>query len=1012
MPHTVDFIRAENDWRNGLMLGNGVMGGLVFYRDNALVHALNHYEVYYASLSGWAQGEVPEAYHGSTWADYTRRADKNVLDPTRFPIHTYHYDTEPDIFQTVYGTEGDGESQHGAGELRLSFADRLRDANSLLRLDIERATISLELTNERHTVRCESVMLREDCLAMHIHQSHAGLCREISVELPPRRAQQAPEMCYQQIDARTFSYTASFSVKNGPVSFTGIIRLLGAQGQMRIYEGGATIELVNSESDFSVLTGIFTTMQHSLPLEAGQLKVDAWETQLPSLYSTHAEYWQAYFSRANVMLPDKFLERIWYINLYALDCCSGRGGIMAHQACGLNGLWDVRQPTIWGSMWYWDVNIQAAFSGVFSSDQLELGESFTDGLLHYVPAAKQFAQNVYGLEGCAFDYPFTMYHCIWPWCAAYVWTQYEYSGDMDFLRKKAYPLFLALCEFGLGLFQWDEERGVYSVYPDISPEQGPFGHNAIATMASTKYLLQFTLKAAEILGDSSALLERCRHLLENLPAYPISRQAGTYGQHFIDTEDAPDEEWLRHPSLLMPIYPIGEIDARSDPKTLTVAQNTMKYLEARCEIGVFTCGWVGAAYARLGNGQAALRLLYEKGIDHILRSNGLAAEETERFVHYSLVVRPPLYYPCMVEFTGEVVATVNEMLLQSHDGVVRIFPALPDGDPEYWRFVGRAMCEYEDMTASYPAWQDVHFDGLLARGGFKVSAALVGGELAWIRIYSRLGGPVRVASPFLRTSVGVWREGQPCTIQGQMNEIAFDTVAGAEYIIAASSDAYAVARVEASDQTGVMERLTYTKRRIFIGEDQNTEYKKAVDGFLRDWHVGNIRHVHRTPYKFDFGAEFDKDYFKAYVHQVNVADPGLLYHGMVFKQVGAQPFIPFVGYGFASAEGVRLVVRAQESDLLRRDFVEGEAPASFLVELPQGRYDLLIVSGDAQEDSITCLRTPEGTCAGGDVIPAGRYQCAALLCNHPREGILRIDIASKPGYRWKLNLLLMNIYSK
>ncbi|MBZ5500056.1 MAG: hypothetical protein LAP85_26970 [Acidobacteriia bacterium] len=61
-----------------------------------------------------------------------------------------------------------------------------------------------------------------------------------------------------------------------------------------------------------------------------------------------------------------------------------------------------------------------------------------------------------------------------------------------------------------------------------------------------------------------------------------------------------------------------------------------------------------------------------------------------------------------------------EMLLQSHNGVIRILPALPDAWPE-----GRAT-------------------GLRARGGMELDIEWKEGKLAGITLRSKLGGPCRV----------------------------------------------------------------------------------------------------------------------------------------------------------------------------------------------------------------------------------------------------------------------------
>ncbi|QDM42074.1 hypothetical protein FLT43_00010 [Paenibacillus thiaminolyticus] len=106
-------------------------------------------------------------------------------------------------------------------------------------------------------------------------------------------------------------------------------------------------------------------------------------------------YWTRFWERSSVSLPDPLLEDLWHINLYAI-ACSSEGGRMAEQACGLNGLWDIKQPTKWGSMWYWDVNIQAAFWPLYTTNHLEIAEVFHDGLLSYADEAERMARNFTG----------------------------------------------------------------------------------------------------------------------------------------------------------------------------------------------------------------------------------------------------------------------------------------------------------------------------------------------------------------------------------------------------------------------------------------------------------------------------------------------------------------------------------------------------------------------------------------------------------------------------------------
>ncbi len=1048
--HTVTFKNQENHWDNALPLGNNCFGSMLYYEDQKLYMPMNHYEVYYnvgtnvlpkdiyAALQKQEQTEGTSFAPGEPHRTYRKRADANQ-PKGKEPFTLYRTDSAVALNEEPYYLEGCSGSHPMTGDLVYHFAqkkaadeqasDSLQLCKQELTLLVEDAAVELTLLGDSHSGEAafpftlRTITAREDCILQKVSQnatlSGSVFLKSITLSMAPYRDIDPPQVRFEQIDRHTVAYTVSrlFVGAKKPFVYTGIIKLLGAACHLTAEEYKAEIVLDTDFSECHILTGIFTEWRYRDPLADGSKQMDAWAAELDRLYAQHADYWRSFFAKSRLQLPDLFLEHVYYVNQYALDCCSGKDGIMKHHACGLNGLWDIRHPTLWGSMWYWDVNIEASFAGVFSGNRLDLAKVFSDGLLSYTKLAEQYARTVHDMPGYAIDYPYQAYYCVWPWCAQYLWYLYEYSLDEEYLRKDAYPLFLKLCEFVIALFVYNEETDTYDVYPDIAPEQGPFAHNTTITVASVKYLLQFTLKSAEILGDTSPILSDCRRILEKLPPYAVSGES-RFGRHLKDSADAPDNLWIRHPSMLMPLFPIGEYDmAYTDQETLDILSNTVDFLAETAEIGIFGGSWIAAAAARLGRGQTALRLLYERGIDHMLRSNGLTAEATERFMNFCLITRQPLYYPCMMEFTGEMLAAVNEMLLQSHNGLIRVFPAIPDGDKEWERMTrnGYSMTEYIDRYAVYEAWTDVRFDTLLAKGAFEVSAKLKDRKLQWIKIHSLKGGTVHLTSPFLIPQTPVY-DAQGESVAYSYDEkgiVRFETTANETYRIGMPCEEEVVCQ---NDQREVLMRTTYLKRRIFIGEDCLTSYHKALDGFMRDWHLGNQRLSNHTVYKFDFGDVRDKVYTATIPRQALTAE-GMAERGMAFLQIGSAElgFTVKRGFGFADADSTDMTLKAKLStgdsgisDCLRRDFVEGTEPVVFIIEAPRGQYELLAVSGDENQAHITLLETENGFRAGGEIIPAGDYQCELIPIIQKRDTPIRLRIATRSGYTWKLNLLLMN----
>ena len=87
-----------------------------------------------------------------------------------------------------------------------------------------------------------------------------------------------------------------------------------------------------------------------------------------------------------------------------------------------------------------------------------------------------------------------------------------------------------------------------------------------------------------------------------------------------------------------------------------------------------------------------------------------------------------------IESVGGFLA-INEMLLQSHDGVLRLFPCWP-----------RSL--------------DAAFGTLRARGAFLVSARLRQGEISHVSLQSEKGRSCTIANPWPGRTVSVVRDGR------------------------------------------------------------------------------------------------------------------------------------------------------------------------------------------------------------------------------------------------------------
>lgn len=983
MCHEICFKDVPNSWDSALPLGNGKMGAMVFWENHVLHIAINHYDCYYHELPGQYAFQK-RTRPVETYEELCKKVDQVR---TREEAERSHYVRTLHPLNGAIRPSYQGNSYPMGGELLLPIDERVDFHHSCLRLRIEEAIITFEAGNGEAHVTAEMWAAREaDGILLQLTQSCEGLWKEAQLIIPPAAGMEPYHVEYTAGAGRLCVKTVYGGTEdNGAACFIQELALCHdtcntdtAAASLGCINFGGAVDRITAVVSLKPGMGMALKQAESLMGEADAAK------------QVHQKYWDQYWT-GRVCLPDAMLERLWYLQLYLLECSCGRGGVYQEQACGLSGLWDIRRPNMWGNMWYWDVNIQSSFWGCGCAGHPELLKVFCDAYLSYEQDIRAYTSQVYGRDGWALDYPHTLYHCIQPWCAQFLWQYYQYSGDMDFLEKKAYPVFLDQIAFFMQISEQDEQ-GIRHMRYDISPEQGPVTSDSVITVSCIRRLIRMALEAGVILNRAESEIKEMETILSELPRYSLTAD----GNRYRDSLLVQDEIFLRHPSMLMPLFPAEELDSDLDAEERRLWENTLSYAAGHIEVGTFGMGWLAAAAARLGKGETALRLIYEKGLDYILHTNGLAYEESERFLNCCHLTKPAHYLPVMMEFGGGLVNAVNQMVMQvGKAGEIKVFPAVPEKRETLLRKMVQYREDDQNVEETYGTWENVSFTGLMAPGGFRVSAVRKNGYTVYIKVESSREAQLRLILPAELSENGV--SSLLIRQMGPGEEACWGLEKDAECGKTIVSMSDVLCHIAAG-----------THRRVFLGADRDTAYCRAVDAFTCAYLLANDYRYMATPYIFDFGSgEGEKDYDNAYPMQIAIGGQCALYSA-VPRRIGAEEYCQNKGYGFRSGVCIHSQDRGRPDDI-RRDFVEGSEEAVFAISLPKGKYDFLLICGDETEESMTNIEVLEhGTVVSTGQLTAGEFSCKTLPVVHERDGELSIRICTGEEHKWKLNAIFVN----
>ncbi|NML41987.1 glycoside hydrolase family 95 protein [Chitinophaga sp. G-6-1-13] len=722
-------------WLQALPLGNGNIGAMVFGDVNQERVQLNEKTLWNGSNN---DNDNPEA------AKYLPEIRK-LLFQGKFKEATA-LTNKTQICKGAGSGHGDGSNvpfgtYQTLGDLRLDFgkSSSYTGYQRSLQLDDAMVRVSYEQDGVHYT-REYFVSAPANVLAVKLSADKRGaISFSATMDRPERFATKTTGNELVMTGALNngkggdgMKYMARLQARNkgGHVTYTGNQLTVKNADEVVLYLSASTDYLPNYPAykgrDFSGLTA--KALQAATALPYTQLK------------QAHIKDYQRLYNRVALQLADDTaddiptdvrLQRIketgndnhltelyFQYGRYLLISSARKNTLPAN----LQGIWANKILAPWNGDYHTNINVQMNYwpAEVTNLSELHLSlTSFIQGLEKPATrsAAVQFGGtgwcispivNVWGFTSPGEDPSWGLTAGASGWICQHLWEHFAFTRDTAYLRK-VYPTLREAARFYLGWLVKDPETGKLVSGPASSPEnafEAPDGSNGTISMGPShdqeviQELFTNVLQAATVLQQSDSFLDKLRDAKDNL----LQPQIGEDGRVMEWAKPYPEKEpGHRHMSHLYALYPGAAFNEAQTPQYVNAARKSLEYRlqHGGAQTG-WSAAWVTSMWARLKNGPEALKAF-----------NIVVAHKSA----YNLF---NLHPPFQIDGNFGATAGIAEMLLQSHENMVTLLPALP--------------AEWKNGTAN----------GLCARGGFVVNMSWKDGRLATATLHATKNGGCQV----------------------------------------------------------------------------------------------------------------------------------------------------------------------------------------------------------------------------------------------------------------------------